>query len=149
MKEIISAYVNSSRPFFTDEILLNNLVINLGSKLKLIEFIIKEEEIEVDKEFTRWIRIALGKRNVLAYSDSVLDNFQIVDVDVEYEPDAPDGMVLYPIYEDTEPVAATVQNGEYKYDNVDKICGDFEKYYTKVEEELSKIATQVRSLNET
>ena len=144
MKNIISAYVNSKRSFFVSEILLNNMFINISAKRKIIEYIIKEEGIEVDKKYYNGIHIIMNKRNMIAHSDSVLDNHQIVDVDVSVEHD---GVFYEPIFEEAEPLVSTIDNGKYKYEEVSKICSDFEKYYKIVSVELSKVLTRVNQLS--
>lgn len=144
MKNIISAYINSKRSFFVSEILLNNMTINLGVKRKVIEYIIKEEKIEVDKDYNKGLHIIMNKRNMIAHSDSVLDNHQIVDVDVSFEHD---GAFYEPVFEEAEPLISTIESGKYRYEAVSKICTDFEKYYKIVSAELSKVLTRVNQLS--
>ncbi|MEP0006871.1 MAG: hypothetical protein ABJ387_13995 [Balneola sp.] len=128
MKQIISSYIASSRHLFIEEILLNNKIINLGSKLGIIEYILKTEGF--DTSFTSSIRVLLAKRNIVAHSDTVLEKLRITDVEIFEDPDSPDGFFYHPIYEYNDPpVSATINQGVLKYENIEKIYSDFNKHH--------------------
>lgn len=141
VKNAISYYVSSKKSFFVSEILLNNHIINLAYKVKMLQYIIREEKIEVSKDFFKALSIIMNKRNVLAHSDTVLEDYTIDDVEVEWEPD---GVTYWPIYKVAEPGAWTFSQGDINFDTVDKIVADFDKYFKMASDELARISQTFR-----
>ena len=141
IKNSISYYVSSKQSFFVSEILLNNHVISMANKLKALQYIIREEKIEVSKDFFKALTIIMNKRNVLAHSDTVLEDYTLDDVDVDWEPD---GVTYWPIYKEAEPGAWTFSQGDINFNTVDKIVADFEKYHKIASDELARVSQIIR-----
>jgi len=128
VKEIISGYLNSDKEEFVRDVLLNNLIINLSSKVKALNYIIRAEKLEIDtKELNKALRIAMTKRNIIAHSDGLLDpDLDLVDIDVDWNRD---GSFITPIFEHEIPVIQTFENGKINFTDINKIANDFNKYY--------------------
>lgn len=141
IKNAISYYVSSKNSYFVSEILLNNHIINMANKVKVLQYIIRNEKIEVSKDFSKALIIIMGKRNVLAHSDTVLEDYTLDDVDVEWEPD---GVTYWPLYKDAEPGAWTFSQGDINFETVNKIVADFDKYYKIASDELARITQIIR-----
>lgn len=76
IKEIITTYLqtNKSKRDFVKNILLNNGILNLGAKIKLLMYISDNEGWNIDKDiFHRIITI----RNAFAHNDTVHENISI------------------------------------------------------------------------
>lgn len=141
IKNAISYYISSKNSFFVSDILLNNHIISMANKVKVLQYIIRNEKIEVSKDFSNSLMVIMGKRNVLAHSDTVLEDYTLDDVDVEWEPD---GVTYWPIYKDAEPGAWTFSQGGINFETVDKIVADFDKYYKIASDELARITQIIR-----
>ncbi|RZK33404.1 MAG: hypothetical protein EOO61_15365 [Hymenobacter sp.] len=141
IKNCISYYVSSNKSYFVSEILLNNHIVSMANKIKVLQYIIREEKIEIPKNFMNALQVVMNKRNVLAHSDTVLEDYTIDDVDVECEPD---GVTYSPIYKDAEPGAWVFSQGDVNFDTVDKIVADFDKYFKIASDELARISQLLR-----
>ena len=141
VKKIITEYINTEKSYFVQYILLNNLIISFSGKVKALEYIIREEEIETHKDFMRSFKILMTKRNMIAHSDTLLDDFIISGFDADWNQD---GIMDTPIFEDAEPVVTTINNGDLTFEEVEKAMVDFEKYYLIASEELEKIYMRIR-----
>ncbi|NGP88026.1 hypothetical protein [Fodinibius halophilus] len=144
VKNILSSYIDSSKSFFISEILLNNSFISLAKKFKLLGYVIRKEDIKVNSDFRKWCFILMSKRNMIAHSDRLLEDYAIVDVDVDA---GPEGVEYFPVYEDAPPKVSTIENGKFRFEEVEKTCKDFDKYYEKLDKELDKISHQIKRLN--
>ena len=127
ISDIISKYVRSERDEFVREVLLNSLIINFTSKVNVLRYILKAEEIDTPKDLFKAIQILATKRNIIAHSESLLKLEQDV-ADIDYEWDNGE-MSLYPIYELGEPNIPIINDGNVNYEAISKIASDFSKYF--------------------
>lgn len=141
IKEIIANYISSRQSFFLQEILLNNHIINFSFKIKVLHYIIREEKITTSKDFHKALQIIMNKRNSLAHTDTVLEDYTIDTVEAEWEPD---GVTYWPIYKDADPGVWTFSQGDINFQTVDKIVADFDKYYKLASTELASISQTIR-----
>ena len=143
IKKILSKYINSSKNDFIETILLNNLMIPLSTKIKLLKHIYLENSKKtISKELNTAFQIVLNKRNIIAHSESLLDIWQdLEDVDFEYHKDAEPTM--YGIFSLNEPFIPLLNNDKIDYESFGKIVDDFNKYYNVCEKGLEKIENQL------
>lgn len=144
IKKILSRYIDSSKNDFIEEILLNNMMIPLSTKIKLLKYIyLENSKNNISKELIDAFHIVLNKRNGIAHSESLLDFWQdLVDVDFEHHKDAESTM--YGIFGDLEePLIPLLENGKINYVNFSKIVKDFNKYHEICEDGLEEIENQL------
>ena len=144
IKKILSRYINSPKNDFIEEILLNNMMIPLATKIKLLTHIYSENSKKnISKELNNAFHIVLNKRNGIAHSESLLDFWQDLEgVDFEYRKDAEPTM--YGIFGDLqEPFIPLLENGKINHINFSKIVDDFNKYYEICEDGLEEIEDQL------
>ena len=138
-KEVIAVYISSEKNKFVSEILLNNLIVNMSSKVKILRYIISEEKIKVDKNFLRSFNVIMLKRNMLAHSETLNEvGFDVVDVDVDW---SRDGSTLVPIYDYGYPEITTISEGKVSYESILKVEEDFKKYFEIARKGLNEIKT--------
>lgn len=144
IKKILSRYINSSKNDFIENILLNNMMIPLATKIKLLKHIyLDNSKKSISKELITAFNIVLNKRNIIAHSESLLDFWQdLEDVDFEHHKDAESTM--YGIFGDLEePFIPSLENDKIDYVNFSKIVNDFNKYYEICEVGLEEIENQL------
>ena len=141
IKQIISYYISSQQSVFVFDILLNNHIISLSNKIKVLQYIIQTEKLETSKDLYKALTITMNKRNVLAHSDSVLEDFEIDDVHIESDGHS---FSYYPKYKESDPGAWIFSQGDINFETVEKIVTDFDKYYVIAAKELSHISQTLR-----
>lgn len=139
LKDIITKYIASEKTEFVRDILLNNLIVNMSSKVKALQYIIGTEGLEVSKDFKKSLMIIMTKRNMIAHADGLLDPNIDVDIDVDWNPD---GSYIYPIFE-VETRIPTFENGKINYSEINKVHEDFNKYFEIANTELNSIKGQL------
>lgn len=141
IKEIITGYIDSKRHVFVKEFILNNMIFSMSSKVKALTYIISKENLKINKEFDKSLKIIMNKRNMIAHSDKLLDNeIEIVGIDADWNPD---GVIESPIYELTGPSITTIDNNEITYTYIEKVYDDFNKYYEIASKDLESIKEQL------
>lgn len=126
-KEVLAAYIGGDKGKFVSNILLNNLIVNMSSKVKILRYLVAEEKIDVDKNFFKSFSIIMLKRNMIAHSESLNQvGLDVVDVDVDW---SRDGSTLVPIYDYGFPEISTINDGKVNYENIIKVEADFKKYF--------------------
>jgi hypothetical protein len=141
IKDIIGYYTDSDRKFFMMEILLNNHIITLSNKIRVLKYILKEEKIEVPKEFNNSLFVIMSKRNALAHSDTVTIDTKFEGF--EYEATSPTTIMAIPKFKKIEPGTYEFQNDGLSFATVNKIAADFKKHYNIVRPVLGKIASDM------
>jgi hypothetical protein len=152
IKNIISGYIDSKKQsHFVSEILLNNSIVSFGTKIKLLHFIVKTEQIEIGKDFRNALLVIISKRNMLAHSDSLLMDFDFEVTDVEDPTDYfSEDELLRNAYlnnristvkvTEVAPKAISITgDGSVNYEEVEKTIADFMKYKKIVTEDLLNI----------
>lgn len=148
IKEIITVFIDSERNEFIKNILLNNLILNFSSKFRILQYIIESQEIKVDKNFNKSIKILMSKRNIVAHSDSLID-YNVIptgpDLFAQYVMKIPSYMLSWQRVESKEQI--TLNNGKIENSDIEKIYSDFLKYYEKSKSELNIIMKEVEKKN--
>lgn len=131
IKEIIVSYVKSDKEEFVTDVLLNNLIINLSSKIKALKYIIVAEKIEIkESDLFNALKITMLKRNLIAHSDRLLEaRFDIIGLDADDNPE----------YGKIEPTITMYQDGKFNYQSINKNSTDFNKYYIIAFDLLNKV----------
>lgn len=147
IKEIITVFIDSERNEFIKNILLNNLILNFSSKFRILQYIIESQEIKVDKNFNKSIKILMSKRNIIAHSDSLID-YNVIptgpDLFAQYVMKIPSYMLSWQRVESKEQI--TLNNGKIENSDIEKIHSDFLKYYEKSTNELNIIMKEVEKI---
>jgi len=141
ISDIISKYINSEKQLFVREMLLNSMIINFSAKFKILKHILKSEELNEPKDFSKAIQIIMNKRNIIAHSDSLLNiELDVIDVDCDWSPDYSS---MFPIYGPLGPSLRTIENDEIEYQNISKIVKDFSKYFRIANDGLKEIDSKL------
>jgi len=139
INQIIQEYIDSEAAYFVEKILLNSLILNVGSKFKILQYIVVTEKVKVSKEWKNSMQMLMTRRNLIAHSDNLLGFYQdLEDVEFLYNKETGDNDI-YPIFIEAQPDISIFENGVVNYVEMSRILNQFEKYYDMVDKDLTVI----------
>ncbi len=139
IKSIISNYLKSEKPYFVDNYLLNNLVIDFTKKYNILRFIAFENNFKINSEVHKAIKIISTIRNAVAHSDK-LSNFSIIGAELDSDE------FQFPIF-GLDPDIITIDNDQLIEEKLKDKVIIFRKYYEIVKLGLIEFENQLSLSN--
>ena len=151
VKEIVSLYINAEKVDFVNDFVLNNLILNANSKIKLLKSLLIIEVLNPDKnykDFFSAIKNLLQFRNAIAHSDQLIELEPEFNIEFNYEHEIRDSI---PFIEYTGdywlPTISIFNDGKVDEKEFKNILENFNKNYEKVMAEIEEIKNKLFSKN--
>ncbi|WP_221389933.1 hypothetical protein [Dyadobacter sp. NIV53] len=143
INEIIEEYIDSRAEYFINNILLSSLILNVGAKVKILNYIVVTEAIDLPKEWMNPFHMLMKNRNLIAHSDNLLAFDQdLEDLEFVYNNETGEADPS-PTWIEVPPYIPIFDKGKVNYVEISMILDEFDKYYARVDESLKIILDTV------
>lgn len=121
---------------------------SFSSKYKLLQYIIANQDIKIDKNFNNNIKVLMSNRNIIAHSDNLLD-YSIIPLkeNLFFTQVLKMPIATMPYQKVESKNQFTLSEGQIKSLEIEKIHSDFIRHYEKASEKLKYIFEIIKEKN--